>query len=223
VREVDRLRTPTRRAPAPTRPRRPAEIRAARRRARDHSLRRDAVVLLVVLVGLAVTWAVREVPDERFPVVAERTTQLDATYAAVRAGELQVGTEPTELAPGVSGARIERPTGDRWVLTGVAGDDCYAVWWDEAGLRRTRTVPSTQPCAAASWLTSTHPTAYDRLGRGGPEGEATDVWEGLRPDPVRFRLWFLPAIIVGGGLGLAALVRMSIALLTGDDPRNVRR
>jgi hypothetical protein len=216
-------RTPTRRAPVPAPPLRPAQIVAARRRARDRSLRRDAVVLVVVIVGLAVTWAVREVPDERFPLVAERTAQLDAAYADVRAGDLTVGTEPTEVADGITGVRVEREAGDRWVLASTAADECYALWWDEAGLRRTRTVPPTLPCEAASRFTSTHPTAYDRLGRGGPEGGDGDVWEGVRPDPVRFRLWFLPALIALGGLGLAALVRMSIALLTGDDPRNVRR
>lgn len=210
--------------PTPAPPRRPADIAAARRQARDRSLRRDAIILVVAIVGLAVTWALREVPNEQFPRVAAATAQLDAAYAAIRAGDVEVGPTAEVIDGGVSAIRVERDGGDRWVATTAAGDVCYSLWWDEEGQRRTRTVPSTLPCEASSWLTTTHPTAYDRLGRGGPEAATgQDVWEGTRPDPIRYRLWFLPALILGGGVGLAALVRMSIALLTGDAPRNVRR
>ena len=45
----------------------------------------------------------------------------------------------------------------------------------------------------------------------------------MLPDPQKLRTWFLPAVIVGAGVGLMALVRMSIALLTGDAPSATRR
>jgi hypothetical protein len=201
----------------------PDEVLAARRRARDRSLRRDAVLLLAVVVGLAITWSVRLVPDEEHPAGVAASERMEETYRVVRAGDLEVGTEVQQLAPGIDGVRLERESGDRWVITSEVGSRCYSMWWDEEGVRRVRTVPATLACSPTSELTSARTTTFDRVGQATGEEEPTASWERVLPDPLRHRMWFLPALIVGGGLGLSALVRMSIALLTGNDPAATRR
>lgn len=193
-------------------------------RARNRSLLRDAIVVLAVTVGLAFTWAVREVPNEDHAAAVELTSHLDETFRAVRADDLTVDTTPGELAPGVTGARFERVTeGDRWVLTGEAGSDCYVLWWDTDGVRRVRVLSSALPCEPSTTAMSPSPTTFDRTGRAVDESEPTAAWDDVLPDPIRFRFWFIPAMLVGAALGLSALVRMSIALLTGDAPSATRR
>jgi hypothetical protein len=223
-------------APPPARPARavrsPAELRAARRAARNRALRRDGLLLAVVVVVLAAIWPQRLVANEDLPLARELTAEMDAIAAAVRAGELELADEPALVPPpdgvasagdGVRGMRISRPTGDRWVVTGVAGRDCYAMWWDEDGTRRARTVPSTLPCEPATSLTLPRPDTYDRVGQAAREDSGVDPWARVLPDPWRYRFWFLPAVIVLAGVGLSAMVRMTIALLIDDAPKNVRR
>jgi hypothetical protein len=201
----------------------PDEVLVARRRARDRSLRRDGVLLLAVVVGLAITWSVRLVPDEEHPLGVAASERLETTYRAIRVDDLVVGTEVQRLAPDVEGVRVAREAGDRWVLTSEGGSRCYSMWWDEEGVRRVRTVPATLACSPTSELTSTRVTTFDRVGQAVGEEQPTASWDRILPDPLRHRMWFLPALIVGGGIGLGALVRMSIALLTGNDPAATRR
>jgi hypothetical protein len=215
-------RTGSRRTGAPRSPLRPDQVAADRRRARNRSLRRDGVLVLVTVIGVAIAWSVRLVPNEDHPRALEVTERIDSAYREIRAGEAELGTTPTQVAPGIEGLRFERGGEQRWVLTGEAAQ-CYAMWWDETGTRRVRTVPSTLDCSPASELTSPRPNTYDRIGRATAEGEPTASWELVLPDPVRHRFWFLPALVVGGGIGLSALVRMSIALLTDNAPSASRR
>jgi hypothetical protein len=200
----------------------PEAALAARRRARDRSLLRDGLVLLVVAVGLAVLWPNRLVANEDFPLAQALVARFDAMFQEVRAGR-EVPTTPSELAPGIEGIRFERGGEERWVLTGEAGSDCYALWWDAEGVRRGRTVPSTLSCEPSSTLTSPRPEHFQRVGQSVRDPASPYAWAPILPDPLVLRLWFLPAIIVGGGIGLAAAVRMTIALLTGDAPSATRR
>jgi hypothetical protein len=211
--------------PSPTvkPPLRPEEQQAARRRARDRSLLRDGIVLLLVVVGLSVAWALRLTPTPELPAAREVTARIDVAYEAVRAGTLELGTEPERIAEGIVGARVTTGDTARWVVTGQAGRECYAMWWDEDGTRRVRAVPSTLPCEPASQLTSPRPDTFDRIGRATPADEPTSGWDLVLPEPFSYRVWFLPAIIIGGGIGLSALVRITIALLTGNAPSAVRR
>jgi hypothetical protein len=211
--------------PSPTvrPPLRPEEQQAARRRARDRSLLRDGIVLLLVILGLAVAWALRLTPTPDLPAAREVTARIDVAYDAVQAGTLELGTDPEPIAEGIVGARVTTGDTARWVVTGQAGRECYAMWWDEAGTRRVRVVPSTLPCEPASQLTSPRPDTFDRIGRAVAADEPTSGWELVLPEPFSYRVWFLPAIIIGGGIGLSALVRMTIALLTDNAPSAVRR
>lgn len=202
----------------------PGRSAAEKRRARDRSLLRDGIIVLLVVLGLSVTWAVREVPNERLPPARKLTEQLDATYRAIRSGDVVVDGRSEAVAAGIQGGRFERRTaGDRWVLVGEAGGDCYVLWWDESGVRRVRILSSALPCEPSTEAMSSRPDTFDRTGRAVDESEPSAAWEDVLPDPIRLRLWFLPALMLGGALGLAALVRMSIALITGDTPAATRR
>jgi hypothetical protein len=215
--------TRARRKVVPTAPLRPAEVQAARRRARNRSLRRDGIVLVVVVIVLAVAWTFRQVPNDDLPVATELSERMEATYRAIRAGEVSVGTEPSEVADGIGALVYERAGEQRWVLAAEAGSECYSMWWDETGTRRVRVVPSTLACEPASDLTSPRPETWDRVGQAVPEDRPTASWALILPEPWTYRVWFLPAVIVGIGIGLSAAVRMTIALLTDNAPSAVRR
>lgn len=213
--------TPLQSARAPT----PEERLRRQRRARDRSLVRDGIIVVLAVVGLTVSWAVRDVPNAEFPVAVELVQRLDATFRDVRSGEVVVGTASEVVADGITGARFENATlGDRWMLTGQAGSDCYVLWWDSDGVRRVRTLPSGEACEPSTDAMSPRPMTFDRIGRVIGEDDASiDQWADVLPDRVRLHYWFLPAMIVGAGIGLSALVRMSIALLTGNAPSATRR
>lgn len=199
-------------------------IRAARLRARKRSLIRDTILVVLVAVGLGVAWGFRLQDNPDRPLADDLSERMDATYRSVRSGALSVSDAPSEVAPGIEGFHfVQGNLGDRWVLTGSAGGDCYAMWWDDAGLRRVRTVPSTMDCTPSREMTSSRPGAYERVSKAAPESEPTAAWGPVLPDARILRVWFLPSLIIGGGVGLAALVRISIALLTGRAPSEVRR
>jgi hypothetical protein len=195
-----------------------------RSRARNRSLLRDGIVLLLVVVGLGLTWVVREVPNEEYPPALGMSQRLDDTYRAVRSGDLDIGIGPETVAPGITGARFERRTlADRWVLTGQVGSDCYVLWWNTDGVRTTLSLPYWVPCRPSVDAMSSRPGTYERIGRSVDETAATAAWEEVLPEVVRLRRWFFAALILGGGIGLGALVRITIALLTGDAPSATRR
>jgi hypothetical protein len=201
----------------------PEQQRAQRRRARDRALKRDGVILVVTLVALALLWPHRLVPNADLPLAEQLTAEMGEVYRAVRAGDLDLAAGSQEVADGIVGASFERGGGTLWVVTGRAGADCYAMWWDADGTRRTRTVPTTLPCEPASELTSSRPTTFDRIGQATREGADRDPWLRVLPDAWHYRVWFIPAVIVGVGLALSAAVRMTIALLIDNAPSAVRR
>jgi hypothetical protein len=47
--------------------------------------------------------------------------------------------------------------------TGPAGSDRHALWWDEDGVRRARTPPSTMPCAPTSTVSSPRHEHVERI------------------------------------------------------------
>jgi hypothetical protein len=198
------------------------DVLAARRRARNRSLVRDGIILLLVSVALLVAWQFRLTPNEDRPPAVELTQRFDALFLELR-DDRGLGTTPTEVAPGIEGGSFEVSGRSRWVLTGSAGSDCYALWWDEDGVRRGRTLPSDLPCEPSRTATSPLPQHFDRIGRSVDDPAAAYQWEPILPDPVRYRLWFFPVLIVGAGVGLATASRMVIALMIDNAPSAVRR
>jgi hypothetical protein len=199
-------------APAPT----------GRRAARNRALRRDGTVLVAVCLVLAVLWPFRLVDNPDRPLALELTANMDAIFFEVRDGG-DLPAEATEVAPGIQGARVQVGQRDRWVLTGQAGIDCYSLWWDADGVRRGRTLPQTVTCEPVTTATSTRPEHLDRSTSAERDPQAAFEWGPVLPDAQLFRGWFLPLVLVGGGIALAALVRISIALLTDNAPSAVRR
>ncbi len=190
---------------------------AEQRRAVQRALLLHGVVLAVLAGVLAVVWSVRFVPNEDHPAALEAVAALDARFADWRADELTLDEEPTELGDGVVGARHARSIGsDRWVLVAPGGTRCYALWWDDAGVRRARTLAVGLPCEPTAEVTSQRLVDIDQAAQARLDPTAPFDWSPLIPDAERFRLWFLPAMIVGLALILSVLVRASIVLITHD-------
>jgi hypothetical protein len=183
---------------------------------------RDGIILLLVTGALLVAWQFRLTPNEDRPPAEELTRRFDALFDELR-DDRGLGATPAEVAPGIEGGRFEVSGRPRWVLTGRAGSDCYALWWDDEGVRRGRTLPSDMTCEPSRTATSPLPQHFDRIGRAVDDPAAPYQWGPILPDPVRYQLWLFPALIVGAGVGLAAAVRMVIALLTDNAPSAVRR
>lgn len=192
-----------------------------RRQARNRSIVRDGAILAVAVAVLVVTVLVREIPNEAYPEGVALTAQMDVVYTEVRAGARTLTESPESVADEVIGAKLDGV--DRWMLTGQTAGDCYVLWWDVEGVRRVRTAPSHLDCEPSRTLTSPRAETYQRIGRAVDEEAPSSAWETVLPDPVRLRIWSLPVMIFGGAVALGALVRISIALLTGLPPSAVRR
>jgi hypothetical protein len=190
---------------------------AERRRGVQRALLRHLIVLVVLAGVLAAVWAVRFVPNEDHPAALAAATALDARFTAWRAGELTLDEEPTDLGDGVVGARLPRTIGsDRWVLVAQGGTRCYALWWDDAGVRRGRTLAAGLPCEPTADVTSQRIVDIDQAAQARMDPTAPFDWSALIPAPERFRVWFLPAMIVGLAMVVSLLVRASIILITHD-------
>jgi hypothetical protein len=195
---------------------------AATTTARDRSLRRDVVVLVVVCVGLTVAWPLRLMDNPELPSAVELTARMDEVFFGTRDGD-ELPTEADEVAAGIRGARVEVGGRTRWVLAGRAGIDCYVLWWDDDGVRRGRTLQATVPCEPSTTATSTRPEHVDRTTSAERDIDADYDWGPVLPDAVLFRVWFLPSVLLAGAVGLGALVRISIVLLTGKAPSELQR
>ena len=112
----------------------PAAVARARRAGRNRSLLRDGMVVLLVAIGLVVAWSVRLIDNPDRPLAETLTATMDATFRAERSGQLTLGPQTTAVADGIEGLHLDAGTDvERWVLTGRAGSDCYAMWWDVDG------------------------------------------------------------------------------------------
>jgi hypothetical protein len=205
----------------PSRPSK-GDVLAERRRARNRSLVRDGILLLLVSVALLVAWQFRLTPNEDRPPAVELSQRFDTLFVELW-DDPPFGSAPTEVAPGIEGGRFAVSARPRWVLTGRAGSDCYALWWDEDGVRRGRTLPRSMPCEPSRTATSPLPQHFDRIGRAVDDPAAPYLWGPILPDPLRYRFWFFPALIVGAGVGVATATRMVIAILIDNTPSAVRR
>jgi hypothetical protein len=194
-----------------------------RRQVRNRSLYRHALVLLLVVVAGVVTYAIREVPDPAHEAALALGSEMDAVFAAVVAEELDLPDVPAEVAAGVVGADITAGQRSLGVLTGVAGGECYAHWWDAELVRHARVLAVGIPCEPATIVTSIRPIHYTRLGAivAAPEGPYD--WISVVPPPVRLRAWFLPVGIVAIGVALSIVTRMVSTLVTGVPPGQLAR
>jgi hypothetical protein len=191
---------------------------------RDRRLRRAAVrpvvVLVAVIAFLAVAWALRLTPNEDHAAGLTATAALDARFEAWRDGRLELAEEPADLGDGVSGARIPRAVGgDDLVLVAAGGSRCYALWWDADGVRRGRTLATNLPCQPAGIVTSQRAVDIDRAGRAASDPTTPYDWSPVVPEAERLRFWFLPALVVGGGVALAQLAQLSMLAITRDPER----
>ncbi len=193
------------------------------RRARTRSLVRDAIILLVAVIALTVNSVTGEIDNPDRPPAVALTARLEQLYRDVRAGDITLPPVAATVATGIRGVRYDRgEAGLRWMVAGEAGRDCYLLWWDEAGVRRVRTLPPTEPCEPSTDALSSRPGSFGRIGQAAGEDEPTAAWETVLPAARRHRVWFVPVWIIGIGVGLSALVRISIALITGRPPSAVR-
>jgi hypothetical protein len=196
--------------------------KATQRREWRRSLIRDITVIVVASVVVLIGGAFRTVPNEEYPRAQEFTGRMDEVYRAQRAGELTFPEEAAEVAPGISGAVVDPPTGrdQRWAITGTMDETCYAMWWDESGLRRVRTMPELVACTPENGAED-RPFAIEQSGPAAFEDEPNANWEGLWPDEFAIEIWWWPLLFVAGGFILAAFVRIVVLLVTGKSVRDM--
>ncbi|HKJ54454.1 MAG TPA: hypothetical protein VJ978_00565 [Nitriliruptoraceae bacterium] len=179
---------------------------------------RDVAVIVVVATIVVIAGSVRFTPNEALPPAQELTGSMDAVYRDVRSNDLQLPQDDTMVAPNVLGARV----GDgRWSLAGQVDDDCYAMWWDDSGLRRVRLVPVTVACTPANGADDSRLTIA-AVAPAAPESAATANWDSLWPDATRVKAWWLPLLFVAGALILSAGVRIVVMLVTGRSVRGMK-
>lgn len=197
--------------------------RAEQRARRDRSLVRHGIALVLVLVATWLVYVTREVPDPRYADGVLLAEQMDAAFRAVADGDLELPEEPVQVSPRVRGATVT--VGDRrfGVLTGEAGGECYAHWWDAGLERRSRVLAAGIPCEPATIVTSIRPVHFTRLGPAVDDPEAAYGWEEVLREPIAERVWFLPAMVLGGGAALSIVTRIVTTLITGKPPRQLAR
>lgn len=180
------------------------------RRRRRRVLVRDVLVILVSATVVAVAGQYREIANPARPEAAALTERLDAVYRDVRSGELSLVGDATSI----DDVRAARVAEDRWAVTGEVNETCYAMWWAADGTRHVRTVPDLLACEP-SIGSSFEPETVARAGLSADEGLATARWDGLLPPGSVVALWWLPLLLVAGGLMLGAVVRIIVVLATG--------
>lgn len=202
--------------------RRHAAADAERRVRRNRSLRRHLLGFLVVIALMSTAFAVHVIANPARTEAEQVVAVLDDTYTAARAGDLVLTAEPVTLDGGVLAAAIELRDETLGAAVGEAGGECYALWWGEDGVQHPRVLGARLDCLPTADVTSLRTGDTKRGGSAVPEG--TDVnWERLLPDPLAQRVWFLPVMIVLGGVALSLAVRISVIAITGRPPGEVRR
>lgn len=195
---------------------------AAQRRRRDRSLIRHGIGLLVVVTLGVTMYGFREEGHPAHPEATALAARFDTVFSAVTSGELDLDETARTVAPGVEAARVTVGSRRLAVATGEAGGECYAFWWDAELVRRSRVLAEGIPCRPATIATSIRPIHFDRLGPVEDE-RVPYAWERIIPAATRQRLWFLPAMAVLGGVGLALLTRIVSTAITGRTPAELAR
>lgn len=197
---------------------------AERRRRRDRSLVRHAIVLLLVIATAGAIYATRRIPDPAYADGLEVTTQMDLAFEAFVAGELTLGDAPIEVTDRVDGALVGVGERTYAVLTGEASSDCYALWWDVDDLvRHGRTLAEGLTCRPATIVTSVRDIHFERVGTVVTDPTVPYGWGRVLPLPERDGLWFLPSMVVLVGVGLSLVARIVTTYLTGTPPRELAR
>ena len=183
---------------------------AVLRRRRRRVLTRDGIVVLVTVGVVVIAGLFRSAPNPARPPAEIITGQLEAVYRDVRSGELQLSEDAIAVGADVRAARIDP---DRWAVAGEVGDTCYAMWWDSTGTRRIRVVPALLACQPEIGG-SFEPETVARSAPSADESEATARWDLLLPPAISTQAWWIPLLIVAGGIVLSALVRIIVVLAT---------
>jgi len=137
-------------------------------------------------------------------------TNIDSAYAAVEAGT-PIGA--IDL-PGLTAASVALPAGAPVsMITGMAGGQCYAFYWNDARGPVARTLVPGLPCAPSAVATMPGHNVYYRqtpaVSDHLPMLGAHFEWEGVLPPEQRMRPWILPAVILLFGAALSLAVRAS--------------
>jgi hypothetical protein len=195
-----------------------------RRHRRDRSLVRHTIVLLLVLGVMATIYATRRIPDPDYADGLAVTTQMDLAFETFVAGELDLGEEPEAVSDRVDGALVTVGERTYAVLTGEAGRDCYALWWDADDLtRHGRTLADGIACRPATIVTSMRDIHFERVGRVVNDPTVPYGWDRVLPLPERDRAWFLPVMAVLAGVVLSITGRIVTTYVTGTPPRDLTR
>jgi hypothetical protein len=167
---------------------------------------------VVALVGaIALLFAVQLERNPARDAAEALATSIDFTYAAVEAG---TPIDAIDL-PGLTAAMVPLPSGAAPVsiITGMAGGQCYAFYWNEVRGPVARTLAPGLACEPAPVVTMTGhnvfhrqtPAASDHLPVLGDRFE----WEGVLPSEQRTRPWIFPAVVLLFGAALSLAVRAS--------------
>jgi len=179
-----------------------------------------AIAVFLVLLG-----ATRM---ERNPVRGEAealSAVFDAAYASVIAGNPVASV----TAPGLTAAVVSLPRGadDVVMLTGLAGGECYAFYWNAVRGPVARVLVDGLPCEPGAAATTSGHNVYHRqtpsVSGHLPTPGAVFDWDGVYPDAQRVRPWFIPVAILLGGIGLWLAVLASRLALGLESPSRTRR
>ena len=172
-------------------------LRSGRSRLARLGLGLAVVVVLIAVVG----WQrVGPSPDRR---AAETVVaRLDDAYQAITSKGASIDDF---TGPDVRGSRISLADGeDLSVLVGQTGGNCYVLYWSSSRRRTARVldvshgVPCDAGVAVGLWNLDWR--------------QASSSWDSVLPSATEERAWFLPAVVILAGVGLALLWRFIAAL-----------
>ncbi len=175
---------------------------------------RDATTVVVLGLVVVLAWQYRLGTDPHHAPAMASVQALERRLVAWEQNALDVPTTPTDLGSGVRGVRLDREDfRDRWVLVADANERCYALWWDELGVRRGRQLPRTLPCEPAEAVTTI------RAGRAQSVTWQPDEpidWTSVVPDPQRQRLWFLPVLFISGAIIASRVIHLALLAMSRE-------
>jgi hypothetical protein len=178
--------------------------------ARDASLRRHGVVLLVALLGVLLATAVRDVPDPGRDVDAAVVAALDGAARAVTAGRIELTTTPRRVVDGVSAALVGAH-GTTPMLVAAGSQGCYALVVTDLGTLIGRHFSDRWRCEPSSGLAM----AMNRGGEVGPTVTVEDPYPWDLPGDPPWRSWYLLTTMLLAMVAVGVSARIAIVLVTG--------